>query len=240
MSVELSEFFGQMRPYLMGHTRLEQVRDALGPSPSGDEDFAFYRVLAERNLYKIIRELYGPLLALVSRQAEGAPRWRELVAGYIEAHPPVARHPNGFGESFSAYLAARREQDEAQPALWEEIADFCWVRQAVAAAPDGEGDGFDRRLFVRQYSHPVPEIVGALERDPQAELPEPRPVLLLVYRHLQSLQTRLFQPSAAGLVALAKRQGLPVPEPLQAIPEEHVLVADEQLVGHGVLVPRGE
>ncbi|MCA9655000.1 MAG: putative DNA-binding domain-containing protein [Myxococcales bacterium] len=239
MSVALPEFFAQMHPYLLGRRELATVEDALGRSPSGGESFAFYRVLAERNLFKIMRELFGPLHTLVRR--EDPERWRSLVASYIEAHPPVARHPNGFGEAFPVFLAQRREQDDPeQPALWEEIADFCWIRTAVAGAPDGEDDGFERRLFVRQYSHPVPEIVGTLERDAEAELPPPRPILVLVYRHWQTLQTRLFQPSAAGLVALARRQGLPVPGPLQAIPREHVDIADEQLVSHGVLGPRGE
>lgn len=236
MSAPLPEFFARMRPYLLGQTGLAETREALGPSPSGDEDFAFYRVLAERNLFKILRECFGPLCSLVTRDEPA--RWRALVEAYIEAHPPVARHPTDFGESFATFLARRREQDELQPALWEELADFCWIRNAVASAPDEEGDGFERRLFVRQYTHPVSEIATLLERDPKAELPEPRPLLLIVYRHTQSLRTRLFQPSAAGLVALAKRQGLPVPEPLQAIPEEHVASADEQLVGHGVLVAR--
>lgn len=238
MSVALPEFFAQMRPYLLGNTELPQVREALGASPSGDDNFAFYRVLARRNLFKILRELFGPLYELVRR--DDPERWADLARAYVAAHPATARHPNGFGEGFAAFVAERRQDDPSQPPLWEELADFLWIRQVVVAAPDDEGDGFDRRLFVRQYSHPVPQIVAALERDAAAELPEPSPVLVIVYRHWRSLQTRLFQPSAAGLVALARRQGLPVPEPLQAIPSEHVDIADAQLVDHGVLAPRGD
>ncbi|MCA9710489.1 MAG: putative DNA-binding domain-containing protein [Myxococcales bacterium] len=235
MSVALADFFAQMQPFLTGAQDLARTREALGPSPSGDDDFAFYRVLAERNLFKIMRELYGPLRTLVLR--DDPERWAPLVRAYARAHPPGGHHPNCFGEALSDFLAAQREQQPEQPVLYEELADFLWIRQAVYAAPDGEGDGFDRRLFVRQYTHRVHDLAVALERDPQAPVPAPQPMLLLVYRHFRSLQTRLFQPSAAGLVALARRQGAPVPEPLQAIPADHVEQAAAQLVAHRVLAP---
>ena len=241
MSATLAGFFAHMRPYLMGQRGLEPTRDALGPSPSGDDAFAFYRVLAQRNLFQMMRQLYAPLHALVLRdEAEGvvAPEtWSAIVREQIAARPPGGRHPNCFGEGFSARLAARREREPGQPALYEEIADFCWIRALAHAAPDDEGDGFDARLFVRQYGWHVPELVAALERDPAAPRPDPRPVVLLVYRHLRSLQTRIFHPSAAGLVALARRQGAPVPSALQAVPIAHVDAAEAQLVEHGVLVP---
>lgn len=242
MSSTLAGFFAQMRPYLAGQQGLGPTRDALGPSPSGDEAFAFYRVLAERNLVQVMRQLYAPLHALVVRdEAEGlvAPGlWAALVREQIAANAPGGRHPNDFGEGFSARLTARRERDPQQPPIYEEIADFCWIRMQAASAPDDEGDGFDRRLHVRQYGWQVPDFVAALERDPGTPRPEPRPVVLLVYRHTRSLHTRVFHPSAAGLVALARRQGAAVPPALQAVPVAHVDAAEAQLVEHGVLVPR--
>lgn len=243
MSTTLAGFFAQMRPFLAGQQGLGPTRDALGASPSGDEAFVFYRVLAERNRVQIMRQLYAPLHTLVVRdEADGtvAPgRWAAMTREQIAAHArPAGRHPNDFGEGFSARLAARREREPDQPALYEEIADFCWIRMQAARAPDDEGDGFDRRLYVRQYGWHVPEFVAALERDPTTPRPEPRPVVLLVYRHARSLQTRVFHPSAAGLVALARRQGVEVPSALQAVPAAHVHAAEAQLVEHGVLVPR--
>lgn len=247
MSVGLPGFFAQMRPYLLGQQDLAQTRAALGPSPSGDDDFAFYRVLAQRNLFKVLRELYGPLLTLFVRDHDGpdgpdgrgggAAAWRALVEEYIAAHPPGGVHPNCFGEALPELLAARREREPSQPVVYEEIADFCWIRMQVYRAPDDEGDGFDSRLCVRQYSYPIADFVAALERDPSAPVPEPRPVVLLVYRHWRLLQTRIFLPTAAGLVALARRQGAPVPQALQSVPSEHVDVAEAQLVEHGVLAP---
>lgn len=253
MSVTLSDFFAQMQPYLLGQQDLAQTRETLGPSPSGDHDFSFYRVLAERNLFKVMRELYGPLRTLMLRDhAEATARgttpgndtgpaeratWPELVAEYLAAHPPGGRHPNALGEALPEFLAARRERRPSQPVIYEEIADFCWIRMQVYRAPDDEGDGFDSRLLVRQYSYPIPDFVGALERDPQAPTPEARPMVVLVYRHWRLLQTRIFLPSAAGLVALARRQGAGVPAALQAVPTEHVDVAEQQLVAHGVLAP---
>lgn len=241
MSVALASFFEAMQPYLLGRRDLAHTRAVLGPSPSGDDDFAFYRVLAERNLYKVMRELYGPLRTLVLRhEAETGERdaWTRLVGEYIEAHPPGGRHPNAFGEPLPELLAARRERVPSQPAIWEEVADYCWIRMQAHRAPDEPGDGFDARLFVRQYTWPIPDLVAALERDPAAPVPEPRPAVVLVYRHVRLLQTRVFLPSAAGLVALARRQGAAVPGALQAVPREHVDVAEAQLVAHGVLVPQ--
>lgn len=244
MSVTLADFFSQMRPYLMGQQDLARTREVLGASPSGDEDFAFYRVLAQRNLYKILRELYGPLRGLVLRdQAQGlvaSGLWSTIVHEYIDAHPPGGRHPNCFGEALPEFLAARREREPDQPVIYEEVADFCWVRMAANQAPDDGGDGFDARLFVRQYSFAIPEFVGALEADPQgAARPEPHPRVLLVYRHFTGLQTRIFHPSAAGLVALARRQGLEVPPALRAVSADLVDLAEAQLVEHGVLAPAG-
>lgn len=243
--VALSDFFARMQPYLLGQHDLVETREVLGPSPSGDDDFSFYRVLAQRNLYKVMAELYGPLRTLVLRDqlaehGSDAGTWRAMVEEYIAAHPPGGRHPNCFGEALPEFLATRRERIPSQPVIYEEIADFCWIRMQAHQAPDDEGDGFDSRLFVRQYSYAIPELVGALERDPEAPRPEPQPMVLLVYRHWQHLQVRLFRPSAAGLVALARRQGAEVPPPLQAIPREHVDVAEAQLVEHGVLSPAAE
>ncbi|MEM7151349.1 MAG: hypothetical protein AAF799_00835 [Myxococcota bacterium] len=236
MSAPLPEFFAQMRPYLSGERPLPAVVEALGASPSGDDNFAFYRVLAERNLFKILFELYRPLRTLIVRQ-RSADTWRQLVREYVDTHLPAGHHPNAAGAAFSEFLAARRQRDDSQPTSWEEIADFCWTRTYVVSAPDGPDDGFDQRLHVRQYTHPISQIVTLLERDAEAELPEPAPELLLIYRHWETLETRLFRPSAAGLVALAVRQGLPVPEPLAVVPDDHVAIAQEQLVAHGVLSP---
>lgn len=241
MTATLVGFFARMRPYLTGQQALGPTLEALGSSPSGDEAFAFYRVLVERNLFQTMRQLYAPLHTLVLRdEADGvvAPgSWAAMVGEQIATRPPSGRHPNEFGEGFAARLTARREREPGQPAIYEEIADFCFARMRAASAPDGDGDGFDVRLHVRQYGWHVPELVAALERDPTAPRPEPRPMVLIIYRHARTLHTHTFHPSAAGLVALARRQGAAVPRALQAVPREHVDAAEAQLVEHGVLVP---
>ncbi|MCX4244992.1 hypothetical protein [Paraliomyxa miuraensis] len=238
----LAAFFAQMKPYLLGQQALAPTLRALGPPHGSEDDFSFYRVLAERNLFKVMLELYGPLRTLWLRRQDELPAavgtWRAMVDEYIAAHPPAGRHPNCFGEALPEFLAARRERIPEQPVVYEELADFCWIRTRAHQAPDDEGDGFDSRLFVRQYSYPIPDFVAALGRDSQAPVPEPQPRVLLVYRHWQQLQVRLFHPSAAGLVALARRQGVEVPAPLQAVPSDHVEIADAALVEHGVLGPR--
>lgn len=234
--MSLAEFYDRMGPFLRGTQSLAHTREAIGASPSGDDDFAFYRVLVQRNVFRIMRDLYRPLQELVIREQPGV--WTPMLREYEQAHPATGFHPSALGESFSDFLAERRQQHPEQLVIFEEMADFLWVRQAVYTAPDDAGDGFDQRLFVRHYTYRIHEFVGALEGDPQVPLPEPQALILIVYRHASLGLTRFFQPSAAGLVALAKRQGAPVPAPLQAVPEPQVAQADADLVGHGVLTPR--
>jgi hypothetical protein len=236
MTASLHAFFGAMRPFLLSETSVDQVRSELGPPPSGDANLEFYRTLVERNLFKILRDLYGPVRELALRAEAGT--WPRLVRGYVQQHPPRHWDPNRFGESFSDFLAQQRDGDATIPALWEEMADFCWIRHRANVCADDVSDPFERSLFVRQYTYDVPGIVAAVTADPAASLPTPRPYIVVVYRHVRTMEVRLLTPNATGLAALARRQGQPLPAALQRIDEADLQAADVFLVEHGILTPR--
>lgn len=236
MTEPLESFFGHMRGYLLGDSTLAETREQLGPSPSGDQNFSFYRVLVQRNVFKILGEVHSPTRQLMERESPGL--WATLVEEYIDAHPPTHWHPSQVGEHLSDFLAERRQGGDARLlAVYEEVADFCWTRQLAQRCPDDVGDGFDQRLFVRQYTSAVPPFVAALTQDKDTPIPPPQPTVVVIYRHVRELDVRVFSPSAAGLVALAKRQGAPIPEPLRAIPQDHVRVAEQQLAQFGIVEP---
>nr|MCH9686063.1 hypothetical protein [Deltaproteobacteria bacterium] len=197
---------------------------------------AFYRVLVERNVFQILAEQHGPTRTVMQRLQPGL--WASVVRQYVDAHPPTHWHPSYVGAGLSEFLAECREAgDQRIDPLFEEVADFCWVRMLAQRCPDGVGDGFEQRLFIRQYTRPIAPLVAAITEDPNAPIPPPQPVVVFIYRHWRDLDVRVFSPSAAGLVALARRQGATVPEALQAVPPEDVEAADTLLVEHGVLVP---
>jgi hypothetical protein len=235
--MSLPAFFAAMRPMLLGERSATDVQTELGDAPSGTDNLEFYRVLVERNLFKILRDLYGPVRHLALRADDGT--WARLVRTFAKAHPPAHHDPNRFGEGFSEFLANERARHGSIPALWEELADFCWIRHRAHVAPDLDGDGFDVRLFVRHYTHDVVEVARRLGDDADAELPGAAPKLLVLYRHARTDQVRLYFPTAAGLAALARRQGEDLPEAFAAIGTEQVDAATLHLVEHGILSSKG-
>ena len=184
----LQRFFDAMAPLLIGVSDATAVETLVGSCPSGPESLDFYRVLVERNLFKILRDIYSPVRALALRESNHL--WARLVRSYIEDHPPSHPIPNLFGEKFSGWLPTQRTHLGDVTDLFEEVADYQWIRCVAYNCADDVGDGFDQRLFVRQYTYDVPSIVNALYRDPDAELPPRRPVILLVYRHLRHHDVR--------------------------------------------------
>lgn len=227
-----------------GERPVDAVVERLGPSRSGSENLDFYRVLVQRNFAKIVRELFPVVQTVCDRVHPGL--WPTLVRDFARDRPSNARDPNWVGEPFSAWLAERRESHPEQSVLLEELADFAFVRFAAAHAPDDlsehehehdrDRDGFERRLFVRLYSHPVPELALALADDPDAPLPGPRASPTLIFRSLldgESVRRRTA--TLAELAALARRQGLPLPEPMADLPAETVDAAEARLVARGVL-----
>jgi hypothetical protein len=233
---ELDRFFGAMRPFLIGRSSVAEAERELGPSPSGSESLDFYRVLVERNMFKILRDVHRPIRILADRQSPQL--WGRLVRGYVTDHPPAHYEPNMFAAKFSDWLAEQRKRFGEIPELFEELADYQWIRHLARQCPDDVGDGFEQRLFVRQYTYDVPKIAAALRRDANAELPGRASVVVLVYRHLRHQDVRTFYPTRPGLAVLARRQGAALPPGFGEF--QDLDKAEVEMIEHGIFVPRSD
>ena len=234
----LPDFFVQLGALLEGKTTAAEVESALGPAATGTDALAFYRTMVLRQWLKILRDLYEPIRLLANRREPGL--WQRLVKQFAAEHPPAHFDPNGFGEGFGDFLAHERAAHGTIPTLWEELADYCWIRHRANVCLDDVGDGFEQRLFVRQYTHDVVTIAKRLAEDPAAQLPGAKTIVVLVYRHARTLDVRSFFPNAAGLAALAIREGTALPAAFAAIPQSDQDAAIVSLVEHGVLLAEDE
>ncbi|MCR9160251.1 MAG: hypothetical protein ACE37F_27385 [Nannocystaceae bacterium] len=235
----LDAFYRAMAPMLEGTASPQVVIDTLGPTPSGAENLGFYSTLVERNHFKILFELFPILRALLLREHPGS--WPKIVRQYRATHPATHWDPNRFAEHFSEHLRAMRERGALDHPIYEELADLVYLRQRVYSGHDLGPDAYDGRVVVRQYSHPTSDYYFALHEDPSAPLPQARPQVVFVYRHAQDHALHHFLPTAAGLAALARRQGITdLPPMFAALGEAQLEDADRALVEHGVFTPRAD
>lgn len=231
--MSLERFFDAMAPMLEGQAPAQSVVDALGPSPSGNENLGFYGTLVERNHFKILADVFPLVRGLFFRELPG--RWADLVRSYREAHPADHWDPNRFGAHFSDYLRGLREGGEALHPIYEELADLSYIRQRAFSGNESEPDAYEGRVFVRQYSYPVSDYFSTLTDDPDAPLPEARQQVVFVYRHARDATLHHFLPTLAGLGALARRQGVvELPPMFGALSPEDLETADRGLVDFGV------
>ncbi|MGH1343133.1 MAG: HvfC/BufC family peptide modification chaperone [Nannocystales bacterium] len=234
--MSLDRFFETIAPMLEGRTPAQAVIDTLGPSPSGAENLGFYSTLVERNHFNILADVFPVVRALFIREFPG--RWPELVRAYRDAHPADHWDPNRFGANFSDYLRGLRESGDALHPVFEELADLCYIRQRAFSGNESEPDAYEGRVFVRQYTHPVSDYFGALTEDPAAPLPEAHPQVVFVYRHARDASLHHFLPTAVGLAALARRQGIcELPPMFGALTQDDIEAADRSLVEYGVFTP---
>ena len=232
--MSLDEFFSAMPPMLLGRVSVDDTLQRLGPSRSGAESVDYYRELVSRNWQKYMREIFPVVYQLVLRDDYSL--WQGLVADYFEAHEPRTRHANELGADFSEYLQKRRNEGLPISPVLEEVADYQMCEIRCAHCPDDVGDGFEQRLFVRQYTHPVRDVILALRKDPKSPVLEPKDTTVVMYRDLETFEVRQLSPTPFGLVAIARRQGLPVPEPLVGHIEA-IDQAEQELVQMHILTP---
>ncbi len=234
----LDDFFKAMAPMLDGKASPQSVIDAIGPTPSGLENLGFYRTLVERNHFKILYDVFGQVRTVMLRELHDG-RWPDIVRDYRDAHPATHWDPNRFAAHFSDFLRTMRERGDLPHPIYEELADLCYARHCVFSGNDSDPDAFEGRVLVRQYSHPVSDFFFALAEDDDAPLPEPRPQVVFVYRHHRDDSLHHFLPSAAGLAALARRQGITeLPAMFGALTQAQLDDADQALVEFGVFAPR--
>ena len=235
MSDALPGFFAQMESFLLGRQSAASVESELGPSPSGTENLEFYRTLVDRNFHKIMRLLFPTVRVLAERARAGM--WTELVRDYVAAHPPRGcRDPNRMGASFSDFLTRRREDGGELSPVVEEMAEYHWINYLAKTATDVEdGDGFERRVFIRQFTHAIPTFMRAINEDPEAEIPAPKPMIVILYRAWTDGAVRILHPRPEAMAVFARRQGLELPPPLAALDEEAVNLTEVSLVEMGLL-----
>ena len=237
VDVGLAGFFAAMAPMLAGRTAARDVEAAIGPSASGTDALGFYAELVRRNLHKILSDVF-PAVRAVAHHLHGDDRaWAGLVAAYGVAHPGRGGDPNRFAAAFPGWLRGRCEFTGPWAELAVELADYEWTRVLAYHARDTDGDGVEQRLFVRQYTCDIPALARAVQQASFAS-PAPRPHLVAIFRHARTLQLAVFQLGAAGLAALARRQGLAVPPALAALPDAAVRAAVVSLESAGVLAQR--
>lgn len=236
----LTSFFAHLRPMLLGQCSAAVTEVVLGPSPSGTANLGFYATLVRRNLDKVLRDVFPATRAAILHAA--TPAWDDVVSAYALAHPPAGSDPNLFAAAFPTWIAA---QPHGAASRWAELADYEWLRVRAYHAPDVPDDvdamtkdGLERRLFVRQYSFDVPAVAEQWRRGEagaHAATAASRPTLVLVYRHARSQALCVFRPKAAGLAALARRCGLPLPPLLAELDAAAVVAAAVVLEEAGVL-----
>lgn len=210
MSGALDRFFAAAPALLFGEATPAEFAGAVGPSPSGADRLRFYQILIERNLAKILRDFYGGLAAWMERDRPGL--WARLIRDYARAHPPSGWDPNRYAAAFPEFLAARRASDDRLREVDEELADFYWIEYCAFVAgdevPAEKGpDGVDHRVFVRQYTRPIPTFARALRRGESPALPGAAPTLTIVFRSPASLGVEILYPQVAAIAALIRRQG---------------------------------
>lgn len=224
MNSELSAFFDSMLPFLMGEGTEADLAARLGPSTSGGLRVTLHRTLVWRERVGVLRALFPTTLALSERLEPGL--CAALESGHLALHRSSFWEPNRVGESFPPFVEARCASDPRLEVLVE-LADYEWLRYRVTVKPRAE-------VHFRSYRFDVPSIVDSSRRGTGAALPAAAPVVVAVHASTghRAAWTRL---GAAELAALARRRGLPPPEP--PVPVEAVDAADGWLTRRGVLAP---
>ena len=95
----------------------------------------------------------------------------------------------------------------------------------------------DRSVFIRQYTHTVPQFVRAFDASPDAPLPEAKPTIVIIFQSLQTLGPEVMYPSLPTLLALAKRTNTAAAlrEQFSQIDDALIAEGDAKLVSAGVL-----
>lgn len=206
----LDDFFGEIRPLLLGERDAQAFLDRLGASPSGARRVALYARLVGNDLSAGIDALYPGVKVAVERL--GTIGWRALLTEFFRAHPPSHWDLNQCGAPFPAFLAARRAADPSLPVFLEELADLHWTEyQAFTSPAVMPPRGLNPTAELRAYSHAVVPWASAARHGKAEGLPQPRPTTVIVYRDPVSLLTRTLVADGALLLALAREQGIPSP-----------------------------
>lgn len=206
----LDAFFREIRPLLLGESDAQGFLDRTSPSPSGARRVGLYTRLVGNDLAAGMEALYPGVRVAVERG--GTIAWRALLTEFFRAHPPSHWDLNRCGESFPAFLAARRAADPTTPAVLPELADLCWTEYEAFTSPAVmPAGGLNPTATLHQYAHALVPWASQARHGKAEGLPAPAPTTVLVWRDPVSLLTKTIVPDGALLLALAKEQGVPSP-----------------------------
>jgi hypothetical protein len=199
---DLSVFFDEVIPYVMGERSAAEIEASLGPSATGTRHLEVYAGVVRTNIESAMASVYSAVKH--AADAIHAGLWQRLTNEFFATWPPRHFDPNLCGEPMASFLRSRRYTDMDVPAFLEELADYEWTCFRAATASQ---TGFDHSLFVRRYDHAIPDYVRALESDHPTSVPAPEAVTVIVFRSVKTQRVEVLHPTKAQLLALAQREG---------------------------------
>jgi len=243
MATPLAVFFEHMKPFLERRVGVEETVRLLGPSASGDARLALYPELVRRQKRGILDHFFASARAVCV--AHHPQLWDNLAEAYILEVAPDHWEPNHYAKRMYSFLEARQQTKTPVPAAVLELVDFAWIRYAamLAAHPTGfaaSGSALGQALFVRSYSHEIPNFALAVEGGDRAvgSRPEPASCTVLICRSRHTQRLEIVRPSLAALLALRRRDAPEAPLSLApGISYSDVVREDQALVDLGVLAP---
>ncbi len=196
--MSLADFWADARPFLLGELSAAQLEARHGPSPSGTQNLAFYQPFVRLHERLNLQRLYPEVHILCGRAGLD---WAELCEAFIHAHVPSSWSLHRAGEPFGAWLQEQIDAGRPIPAECPALADYSWTRWLALNAP-ADAPRMDGTVYVRSYAINVVEIRQRLKDDPSAELPEPVPTPMVIYRSFVTGTVRIVGPNLAMLAVL--------------------------------------
>jgi hypothetical protein len=233
----LDAFFKNSVPYLRGEITPKQFVENVGPSASTLKRLNIYPWIVLHDNRNSYNKMFVAARAAVERYKLGL--WDRMMSDYQRRYPPSDWRIHRMGMHMYEFFKEYREAHADFPEYIEQLADCAYTRGLAGNAPpvDDPTQWIDRTIFVRQYTHSVPQFVIQINDDPDAPSPEPRPQLALIYRSFLTLRSRIYYPGVVALLALAKRTNTSpeLRERFTQITDEQIEQGDAALVEHGVL-----
>lgn len=225
----LDTFFDRAVPFLRGEAPLEELR-ALGPSPSADARFEFYRALMRANALKVLKSMYRTLQVALDDDSDGS--FEALCDAYLKKHPPSGWDLNALAEDFPAFLETKVAADKVHP--WAPaVADWAYARYQLGRAQRPEHPGLAVPASVRAYAYDIPGFERSIHGNVNAR-PLPSPTTLIAWRDAGNV-VRHQRASAPQLVALARACDQAPQAALDALGAQALANAEAQLQQWGIL-----
>jgi hypothetical protein len=236
---KLDAFFTAAVEYARGRLSAEQFAEKFGPSKSGMHRLALYPNLVKADNRSSLNKMYESAQKCVDRYKLGL--WDRWLDEFQAKHATRNWRIRLMGQGFFEFVKQKRELDPHIPAYIEELVDIAWTRAAALTGPmPTDDDVMDKTVFVRHYTHNVPPFFIAVADGREAETPEPRPALTIIYRSILTLRPRFYHPNIPGLLALARRTNTAgeLLAQFTQVTSEMIDEGEASLVEHGVLAAR--